>query len=588
VRVEGGLKVTGAKSQSVSLSPKGNGRAVFGIVADNTSGVAKIIVEAKGMDNVKDETEIAIRPTSPLDKKDGGGTLPAGKTTKITIPGGYITSTQKSSIVISRFPATQYAEQLNQLVGYPHGCLEQTTSKLFPQLYFEDLAAAVDKEVKPNGNPVYFVNEGIRKIQGLAMGDGSLSMWPGGNYSNDWASVYAIHFLVEAKKAGYDVNDRVLKSCHNYLSRLAAHKGTYSYRTYSVTGEKVEVKAYKEEIYALYVLALAGKPDMGMMNYYRSRPHLLTGDSRYLLGGAFGHANNWAAFNELLPSTFKPETPERQDGGCYDSEIRANAIMLAVLADVDPNHKQVQPLITYLSKNAKSAWSTQDRAWLFLALGKAAKGVANSNVKVDVMVDGKSLGTFDGTRTLTVRSSAVNGKSISLNATGTGSAYYYWGTQGVVAAPYAVKEEDMNLTVRRTFYTRGGVQVTDNTFEQGDLVVCKITLTTGIRSIDNLAISDLLPAGFEIDNPRLSSSTSLNWVSSNLYPQYMDIRDDRLLLYANLPKGGERSYYYLCRVVNAGHFRLAPVGAEAMYDQMCHSTNGAGWVTVRPKAKPGV
>jgi uncharacterized protein YfaS (alpha-2-macroglobulin family) len=587
IRVEGGLKIAGAKSQSVSLTPKGNGRALFGIVADNTSGVAKIIIETTGMDKVKDETEIAIRPTSPPTKEHGAGMLASG-TTKVNIGSGFIPSTQKTTLVISKFPAAQFGQQLRELVGYPHGCLEQTTSKLFPQLYVEDLAAAVDAEVKQNGNPVYFVNEGIRKVQGMTMGDGSMSMWPGSSYSNDWANVYAIHFLVEAKKAGYDVNDKVLKSCQNYLQRQAANKGTYSYRTFANGVEKVEVKAHKQEIYALYVLALAGKADMGMMNYYRSRPHLLTGDTRYLLAGAFGHVNNWSAFSELLPGTFKAEVPERQDGGCYDSEFRANAIMLAVLADVDPNHKQVQPLINWLSEHADEAWSTQDRSWLFLAMGKAARATANSNLKVDVLVDGKSVGSFDGTHSASIRSAALNGKQVTLNASGTGKVYYFWSTQGVKASSTGTKEEDENLTVRRTFYTRGGVQITDNTFEQGDLVVVKISLTTGVRGVDNLAISDLIPAGFEIENPRLSSSTSLNWVKNDLYTQYMDIRDDRLNLYANMPGGTERTLHYMCRVVNAGHFRLAPIEAEAMYSPFYHSTKGAGWVTVRPKAKGGV
>lgn len=588
LRVEGPLKITGSKTQSVSLSPKGNARATFGIIADNASGVAKIIIETTGMDKVKDVTEIAVRPTSPLVKEDGSGTIKAGESKKVAIGGGFIPSTQRSTLVVSKFPAVKLGKHLTDLVGYPHGCLEQTTSKLFPQLYFEDLAAAVAPDMYVNGNPVYFVNEGIRKIQGMAMGDGSMSMWPGSSYSNAWANVYAIHFLVEAKKAGYSVSDQVLRSSQGYLQRLASNKGTYSYRTWINGGENVAVKANKEEIYALYVLALAGKADVSMMNYYRSRQHLLSGDTRYLLAGSFGQVNNWAAFNELLPSAFNPEKPERQAGGTFDSEARANAIMLSVLMDVDPNNKQVLPMVRHLSSMTDGIWSTQDKAWVFLALGKAAAKNANANVVVDVAVDGKKIGTFNGTGTSTFSDAALNGKTVTLTGTGNGEVYYYWTTKGVKSAPGSVKEADENITIRRTFLTREGTTITDNHFEQGDLVVCRISLTTGIRSADNIAISDLIPSGFEIDNPRLTQSTSLNWVNSTLYTQYADIRDDRLLLYTNIPAGTERTFFYLCRVVNAGHFRLPPIGADAMYDPFIKSYHGSGWVTVSPKMKGGI
>ena len=108
------------------------------------------------------------------------------------------------------------------------------------------------------------------------------------------------------------------------------------------------------------------------MNYYRARQHLLTGDTRYLLAGAFGLVNDWIGFREVLPEAFLVETPVRESGGSFDSEVRATAMMLNVLLEVDPNNKQIPGLIRHVSGMGKQIYSTQDRAWAFLALGKAA------------------------------------------------------------------------------------------------------------------------------------------------------------------------------------------------------------------------
>jgi uncharacterized protein YfaS (alpha-2-macroglobulin family) len=112
--------------------------------------------------------------------------------------------------------------------------------------------------------------------------------------------------------------------------------------------------------------------------------------------------------------------------------------------------------------------------------------------------------------------------------------------------------------------------------------VCKISLTGYDKSVDNIVITDLLPSAFEIENPRLSTSTELEWKSKNpMIVQYMDIKDDRLLLFTSLNRNETREFYYMLRVVNKGNFTLPVIGAEAMYDREFHSYNGAGLVRVK-------
>ncbi|MCB9232271.1 MAG: alpha-2-macroglobulin family protein [Bacteroidia bacterium] len=589
LKVEGPLKVTSKATQSIKLDGKSTGSVSFGVEAMNAAGKGKIILQASGLDNVTQDIEIAVRPVSPLVTETGSGTLVAGKEVAVQIPGGYIPASQHTRITISRFPGVKLAKHLKDVVGYPYGCLEQTTSKAFPQLYFEDLAAAVAPDKFFAGNPVYFVNEAITKIQSMIRNDGAFNYWPNGGYYNWWASVYATHFLVEAKKAGYNVNDNTLSTALGFVSRQAASKQTFNYSFYRNNVWVTEVKASKETIYSLYILALAGKGDLSTCNYYRAHQHLLTNDTRYLLAGAFALQGDWNAFHEIVPNAFTPEKAARLSGGSYDSEIRSNAIILSVLMDVDPKNTQIPLLVKYLSNLDESHWySTQDKCWGFMALGKAAKKSASADMKVDIQVAGKSVGNYAGGN-YQLTSDLLNGKTVTLKPTGTGEIYYFWNTEGIKdGAEYVVKEADHMVSVRRTFYDREGKAIIGDNFRQGDLVVCKISVTTGNRSVDNVAITDMIPAGFEIENPRLTTSTSLNWLQNTLYPEYMDVKDDRMLLFTNLYNSTSRDFYYMLRVVTAGKFKLPVIGAEAMYDPEFNSFHGARVITVSPKVNGGI
>ncbi|MEM6262033.1 MAG: alpha-2-macroglobulin, partial [Bacteroidota bacterium] len=582
VKVSGPLKLGSGSSESVKLTGNGTGNTQFVVKAKDQIGVGKITITTSGLDEVKEEIEIGVRPVSPLVVNSNGGSISGGKTQNIPMPRGFLEGTQTTSLTVSAFPGVQHAKQLRYLLGYPHGCVEQTTSKLFPQLYFNDMAALVAPDMYKDGNPVYFIKEGITKLQSMQRYDGSFSYWMGGSYVNWWGSIYATHFLLEAKKAGYEVNQSILDKALTYLLRKAADRDTYEYYYYVNGNYRSKRIAKKEVLYSLYVLALAGKEEVSFMNFYRARPQLLTADSRYLLAGAFALAKNYTAFNEIIPRAFDSEKAQRTTGGSFDSDMRANALMLNVLMDVDPNNSQIPGLVKYLSSNMGRLYSTQERSWTFLALGKVAKRTAASNLKIEVMSDGKKVTTLDGKNDRYVFPN--NPGQITLKASGTGETFFYWNTEGI-KADGKVEEVDNNLRVRREYLNRNGGSITDGEFQRGDLIVCRITLSNGPRRAENVAITDMVPSGFEIENPRLTPSAELGWIKNDpnkLSYDHMDVRDDRIILYTTAYSGTSRSFYYLLRVVNAGTFPLPPIGAEAMYDPDFRSYHGAGVVKVIP------
>jgi uncharacterized protein YfaS (alpha-2-macroglobulin family) len=137
--------------------------------------------------------------------------------------------------------------------------------------------------------------------------------------------------------------------------------------------------------------------------------------------------------------------------------------------------------------------------------------------------------------------------------------------------------------VRRRFFDRYGRAVNDNSFAQNDLVIVQLTLEKSYSGdVDNVVISDLLPAGFEIENPRTKEIPGMDWIKDAGTPSAIDVRDDRINLFVDLTNS-RQVYYYAVRAVSPGNYKMGPVSAEAMYNGEYHSYNGAGVIRVVKK-----
>ena len=160
--------------------------------------------------------------------------------------------------------------------------------------------------------------------------------------------------------------------------------------------------------------------------------------------------------------------------------------------------------------------------------------------------------------------------------------FYYFKELSGISKDGSIKEEDRHIQVRRTFYDRNGNQLSGNRFRQNDLIVIKLTLRgeTGMQ-IDNVVVTDMLPAGFEIENTRLLDIPTMKWITdkNSDQPDYMDVRDDRMNLFTNI-KGEAKNFYYMVRAVSPGVFKLGPVQADAMYNGSYYSANGSGTIAI--------
>ena len=573
------LQAAGPVQQSVDLKANSEGRVLFKIIASPAISTGKIKVEVKGMgEKFVDETDITVRPPSTLQKMTGSGSIAGNSSQKVVIgTNDFIPGSGDYKLVVSRSPALRLANQFAYLVEYPYGCTEQTVSAAFPQLYYGDLADLFNTGKAGKASANANIQEAIRKIKLRQLYNGGITLWDGEGTEHWWASVYAAHFLSEAQKAGYDVDKGLLSTLLNYLNSKLRNRETILYYYNQKEQKKI---APKEVAYSLYVLAVAGQPNISAMNYYKANPSLLALDSRYLLSASYAVAGDKARFKEILPASFSGEVSVAQTGGSFYSDIRDESIALNVLIDVDPGNAQIPVMSNHVVEKLKQRtwYSTQESAFSFLAMGKLARAANKSTVTATITANGKTAATLSsGSVQLTAKQ--LTGNTVDIVTKGDGNLYYWWQSEGISASG-AYKEEDNYIKVRRKFFDRYGRVLSGNTFKQNDLMIVQLSLEKMYSgTVENIVLTDLLPAGFEIENPRTKELPGMEWIKDASNPTAMDVRDDRINLFVDL-YSGRQLYYYAVRAVSPGVYKMGPASADAMYNGEYHSYNGAGLIKV--------
>jgi uncharacterized protein YfaS (alpha-2-macroglobulin family) len=222
--------------------------------------------------------------------------------------------------------------------------------------------------------------------------------------------------------------------------------------------------------------------------------------------------------------------------------------------------------------------NTQERSFAFLALGKLARTAAKSNVTAEVKLNGKIVARIDGAD-WKAGSETLASNNIEVATKGNGRLYYSWQVEGI-SSTGTYKEEDNFVKVRRRFYDRFGKPLTGNTYAQNDLIIVGITIEKSYsNAIENVVITDLLPAGFEIENPRTKELPGMDWIKDAHEPVALDVRDDRIHFFVDVT-GQKQTYYYAARAVSLGRFKQGPVSADAMYNGEIHSYHGAQIINI--------
>jgi uncharacterized protein YfaS (alpha-2-macroglobulin family) len=254
---------------------------------------------------------------------------------------------------------------------------------------------------------------------------------------------------------------------------------------------------------------------------------------------------------------------------------------LVVLATVAPDDPRTGSLVERLGSHSRDGrWgNTQENGFALTAMGMLAAAMDLSPATGEVLVDGELAGVFDGDG-IVLHGRDWAGKTVTLRATGGGAAYWSVLDEGIPQQG-GERDVDAGLLVERTYLDEYGRPVDPDAVVRGSVIVCRLSLESRKGAVDDVVISDLLPAGLEIERSRLTTAGSWQWLESRLHREnllrvdHVEARDDRLLLFVQA-EGERKEYYYSLRAVTPGLFILPPVRAEAMYDASVYSVREPG------------
>ncbi|MCZ6793803.1 MAG: MG2 domain-containing protein [Planctomycetota bacterium] len=573
----------------LELAPGERHRFERRLLAAARAGPAKVTATGRiGAVRVEETVEIPVRPVALPVRRTTSGGVRSDEPLEFVLEDGFVAGTANHRLVFAPRPDLDLLGSLSYVLRYPHGCLEQTTSRAFPLLRLADLAAllregygrsAADGLPEAEEEIDLRVQAGIERILSMQGAGGWLATWPGGRSPWKWASAYAAHFLVEARKAGHDVPREELDELLDYL-----RDGLVRARPGRAT--------MLERSYAAFVLAVAGREEARRALEpldARAEERREVGDessgwgeARFLVGAAWMALGEGERARRILGEELPPPELSRQLGGSLRSPARQAAILLSVAVDVDAHGPRVAALVERLKDyRVGGHWSnTQENAFALLALGKYAALVqkAGQNYTATIEVGEREPLHVTAGETRVVEGD-LSGSRVRVTVEGDGTLYWFLREEGV-PADGRVEEVDSGLRVRRRFLDAAGAELPEARFERGQLIQVEIRLETA-RRLENLVVVDLPPAGLEVENPRLRGARRL--VERGEYPlepSHLDIRDDRVILHFDLPRRGAATYRYAARAVTAGEFALPVVMAESLYDPGIYSRHGAGTVRV--------
>ncbi len=568
--VEGAAGLLSPSAQSLRLGANSEGSVVFRVKAAQSPGKVRIGITADGGgERSHSSFEMSNRPGQPLSVKFGSGVVTSDSADSFTLPDDFIAGTDEYTIKTSSMAALRVLKNIDYLLRYPYGCLEQTTSALYPLLYFEDLAKVVAPGLFGSNTNEYYIAVGIERLLRFQLNDGSFSYWPGSKHVSNWSAIYASDFLVEAHNAGYEIESGQYKKMLGFLKDMARGK-----RFKRITTE--------QRIYACYALSKAGKLDKKMTNFLMTTGLSdLPAYSRYQIAAAVALAGDVEYARELVPFDVQPETFEPEDGGNFSSGVRTNAILLDLILSVDPQNPSAAALAKSLLNEARLGrwYNTQATSFALVALGKFFQDFETPDFDGRMVIDGIEGFDFDTTDFNLVRDD-LGGREVTLSLKGTGPCFYYWQASGVSTST-DIHEFQRGIQISRSYLDKSGRPISLDSVALGDQVIAHIEVEAIGKSLRNVVINDLLPAAFEVENQRLATSASMSWLpDQTATPQYQDIRDDRLLLFVNLAAGKKQDFYYSLRVIAAGEFSVPPVAAECMYNPLIAGAGSSGLLKV--------
>ena len=572
----GGVQIVGANQQSLKFTQPGDQLVFFTLKTGSKTGKATIHLTANGGGQQTKETiEIDVRNPNPVVTLRNSQWIEAGQSKELSYNLSGSSTNNQIKLEVSRIPSVDISRRFDFLYNYQHHCTEQLTSKALPLLFvaqFKTIDKTEAEKIKTN------VQEAIRQIYGRQLPNGGFVYWPGNAVADEWISSYAGMFLTLAQEKGYAVHANVLNKWKRF-QRAAAQ----NWRMPQEASGWQQWQSELQQAFRLYTLALAGVPEYGAMNRMKEQTGLSI-QAKWRLAAAYALTGKMKPAEELVYNVETTVNPYSSMNQIYGSSDRDEAMILETLILMNRERDALQQAKVVSKNLSQEDWfSTQSTAFALMAMGRLAEKLSGTldfvwswndkqqpAVKSAKAVFEKEIATTPKSGTVSVKNQGKGALSVDLITR----------TQLLNDTLPAISD---NLRMDIRYANLNGTPLSVNDIIQGTdfMAITSISNISGTSDYTNLALTHIIPSGWEIYNERMVAPKTENVAADGSGQSvskysYQDIRDDRVLTYFNLRRGETKVFTVRLQATYAGNFILPAVQCEAMYDVNVQARSKAG------------
>ncbi len=581
---QGGLQMASPIKGAVMLKDGEQRRFVLplksAVTGDNKAVVTATIAGKK----IRREWDLAVRPLTTIETRRDMKIGAPSETVTLTkeLLSGFVAGSTRASLTIGVRPEFDVPALLDALDQYPYGCSEQLVSAAMPLLYFSDVAQLWNKKVDANEMRTRIEQAAIKLLERQDY-RGGIGLWSANDSVDPWVSAYVYDFLSRARGFKYYVPAQGYENLKRYLQSLIAGEG----------GDKIDVQARS---YALYALARSGDARASDVRYFADQyaDKLQTKLAVAQLAAALATSGETQRATTMFASAARTVRP-RDYWKDYGSDMRDAAAALALRAESSSDGKLLLGLAEQIEKqiarDKRWYWSTQEASSLLMATHAITKVGGDVQVSAGGAQYGPSAKPF---RRVLNTAELASGFQVRNDSKGPVRIATL-----VRGAPIKLQPAAQNgFSISRRLLTFAGAPANLASIRQNDRLVVVIEGAKIDGAIGQTLITDLLPAGLEIESSFVTTSANTgeeeqgaptppvglpNWLTNLTWTRFQDARDDRFVAAIDTEYQNGFKIAYLVRAITPGRYIHPGVFIEDMYQPRFFSRSAPGVVTIAGK-----
>lgn len=551
------LSIIGETSKTVSIKNGGEALLLFDVEVLDELGSAEIVLEAKS-DNTKDiikaKITSSVRPAVPYRTNIQIGSFTGEKSSIKVNNREMYDFAVKREVAVSSNPLIAVSGIGNYLQNYPYGCTEQITSKIYPVVIFAATNSTINtKEVQD------VFNAYIRELTKRQKDKRGFTYWSGGIYVYDLPAIYATQLLIDARELGFNVPDKLYNNALEYLKHIASRRPYNNYEADNIA-------------YAVYLLARTGTINSRALNVleeYCSKSYKDWEKSLIAsyMGAAYILYKNESKGYELLKSSKPSYNKYFFYYDFYDSLTNISRYVYLTGRHAPKLIEKESGFVNKILQNINDGYYNSFSSAFALS---ALYGISTGQDQTPVYADaGNGVTVDEKNKNKAVFAQNIKNINVSFDKSNKLGYYYYVTTSGFDKNIPAQASNGMEIT--KAFFDKNGNQITHG--KQGD----EVTVSLKIRQLGNMqgnkvitAITDLLPGGTEI----------LSGLNVSKVYEYHEFREDRAIIYLNIPENYSGTISYKIKLLSSGTFTVPPSYAESLYNRDINATGNSFTFTI--------